>query len=474
MRVATEGRTIDEERQRQAELATRLLTALPARALDAPVRLEPTREEIRSVVRPGLPRDEPLRIGVVKSLSARLDIAGLATARRGAGGPTKDGGYEWAVAVVSPPAGAMRFHIEGMELPPGAELFLFSRAGEAFGPYTGNGPNDDGEFWTDTLFGGEAILQVHVPPPATADEVAQVAFLVSEAGLVLPRFAGPGTDAIANLARPPAGRGGSVAGDGSAAGIALQAPSGPFPCGSPACLVDATCTGTVSAATLARNAVAKMEWPRGHFLYTCSGALINDDNPDRDNLFLTAAHCLDRNRFALNVQFYWRFATSSCNGQCPANEGWPFRTAGAVVLATGRRGDYTLLQLLAPPPAGSVFLGWSTDPVADSAGLPLYRISNPDFGPQVYSRHDVDPAAPMCAGWPHGFFIYTHDIVGAIDGGSSGSPLFNAQAQIVGQLSGSCGSDVSDVCSSGPDEANSTVDGAFAAYFPRLQPILAP
>jgi len=64
--------------------------------------------------------------------------------------------------------------------------------------------------------------------------------------------------------------------------------------------------------------------------------------------------------------------------------------------------------------------------------------------------------------------------VGAIDGGSSGSPLFNAQAQIVGQLSGSCGGDVADVCASGPGEANSTVDGAFADYFPRLQPILSP
>jgi len=447
MRVAAEGKTLDEERQRQAELSTRLLTAMPARALDAPVRVEPTREEIRGVLRPGRPREEPLRIGLVKSLSARLDIDGLASARRGAGGPARDGGYDWAVAVVSPAAGAMRFHIEGLELPPQAELVVYSRAGEAFGPYTGNGPDDDGEFWTDTVFGGEAILQVHVAAPATPDDLAQVAFSVSEVGLVLPRYAGT---------------------------AAPQAPTGPFPCGSPACLVDATCPGTTSAAALARNAVAKMEWPQGHFLYTCSGALINDANPDRANLFLTANHCLDRNRFALNVQFYWRFATSSCNGQCPDNEGWPFRTAGASVVATGRRGDYTLLQLRTPPPAGSVFLGWSAEPVAGSDGLPLSRISNPDFGPQVFSRHDVDATAPMCAGWPRGFYIYSRDIVGAIDGGSSGSPLFNAQAQIVGQLSGSCGSDVADVCASGPGEANRTVDGAFAAYFPRLQPILAP
>jgi trypsin-like peptidase len=470
MRVATEGMSGDEERQRQAELSTRLLTALPARALDAPVRIDLNREEVRSVLRPGRPGEEPLRIGLVKSLSGRLDIDGLASARRGAGGPANDGGYAWAVSIVSSAAGALRFHIEGLELPPGTELFLYSRAGEAFGPYTGNGPNDDGEFWTDTLFGGEAILQLHVAPPATADDLAQVAFSVSEAGLVLPRFAGPG----AAPAAPPAGRGGAPSGETWQAGMALQAPTGPFPCGSPACLVDATCVGTVSVAALARNAVAKMEWPQGRYLYTCSGALINDANPDRGNLFLTANHCLGRNRAAANVQFYWRFATPSCDGACPDNEGWPFRTAGASILATGRRGDYTLLQLRTPPPAGSVFLGWSADPVADADGLTLYRVSNPDFGPQVYTQHGVDATAPMCAGWPRGSYIYTRDTVGAIDGGSSGSPVINAQAQIVGQLSGSCGSAVADVCASGPGGANTTVDGAFAAYFPRLQPLLAP
>ena len=109
-----------------------------------------------------------------------------------------------------------------------------------------------------------------------------------------------------------------------------------------------------------------------------------------------------------------------------------------------------------------------------SSGLPLYRISNPGFGPQVYSRHAVDPSAPMCGGWPRGFWIYSRDIVGAIDGGSSGSPIVNASTQVVGQLSGTCGSNASAVCESGPGEANATVDGAFAAYFATVQPILAP
>ena len=456
MRESAEGPTIDEHRQRQAELLTRLLDALPARALDAPVRVEPNRDEIRGVMRRPAVSGVPLRIGVVKPLHGRLDVDGLEAPRRGSGGPARDGGYEWAVAVVSSGAGAMRFHVDRLELPPGTELYLYSRQGEAFGPYTGNGPHDDGEFWTDTVAGGEAILQVHVPPPATPDDLAQVAFSVTEAGIVLPRYAG-----------------GSTAPATPAPGVAPLAPSGPFPCGSPACLVDATC-GTPSPATLARNAVAKMEWPLGRFLYTCSGALINDANPDRGGFFLTAAHCIDRNHAAMNVQFYWRFATPSCNGNCPDNAGWPFKTSGATIAATGRRGDYTLMQLRTAPPAGSVFLGWTAEPVSGTSGLPLYRISNPDFGPQVYSRHAVDPEAPMCGGWPRGFWIYSRDIVGAIDGGSSGSPILNAQAQIVGQLSGTCGADVADACGAGPGEANATVDGAFAAYFPRLQAILAP
>ena len=66
------------------------------------------------------------------------------------------------------------------------------------------------------------------------------------------------------------------------------------------------------------------------------------------------------------------------------------------------------------------------------------------------------------------------DITGAIDGGSSGSPIVNASSQIVGQLSGTCGANPSDPCASGPGEANATVDGAFAADYVTLQPIINP
>ena len=217
-----------------------------------------------------------------------------------------------------------------------------------------------------------------------------------------------------------------------------------------------------------------MEWTQGNFIYTCTGTLINDTNPTQDNFFLTAAHCVGNNKTAGNLQFYWKFATSTCDGTCPDNAGWPFKTSGSTVAATAKKGDYTLLHLNGAPPSGSVFLGWNSAPIANTSGAHLYRISNPDFGPQVYSQHDVDTVFSPCGGWPRGNWVYSRDIVGAIDGGSSGSSILNASSQIVGQLSGTCGADPSNACASGPGEANATVDGAFASYFASIKPIINP
>jgi V8-like Glu-specific endopeptidase len=246
-----------------------------------------------------------------------------------------------------------------------------------------------------------------------------------------------------------------------------------FPCGNASCVVDATCTN-VAAANPAKLAVAKMEWISGAFIFTCTGGLLNDNNPTQNNFFLTANHCLSSTKTARNVSFYWRFATSTCNGTCPVNTGWPFVTTGASVVATNRRGDFTLMQLNTAPPAGSVLLGWTNAPVANTNGAQLHRISNPIFQTQVYSQHNVDTVAGTCTGWPRGQSIYSRDITGATDGGSSGSPVVNSSTQVVGQLSGACGFNPSDVCAGGPGEANATVDGAFAFYYPTVQPFLNP
>ena len=75
-----------------------------------------------------------------------------------------------------------------------------------------------------------------------------------------------------------------------------------------------------------------------------------------------------------------------------------------------------------------------------------------------------------CRRLNRGTYIYSSDVTGATEGGSSGSPVVNSSGQIVGQLYGACGTNVGDVCDSA---ANSTVDGAFAAYFNNVSSFLA-
>ena len=109
--------------------------------------------------------------------------------------------------------------------------------------------------------------------------------------------------------------------------------------------------------------------------------------------------------------------------------------------------------------------------MAFSDGILLHRISHPQGAPQSYSSHEVDAGAPTCMSWPRGDRIYSRDIVGATEGGSSGSPVVNGIGQIVGQLSGACGTNLNDNCDA---TNNATVDGAFAAYFTAVEPFLAP
>jgi len=451
MQVVTKGLTAEQHLLRQAELSRRLGRDLPADAEERRVSL--TAGEIAAVEK--APRwQSPLKVGVVKAMAPGIVIAGL---ENEALSRAADGGLVWATVVRADDAGAIRLHVQDMSLPRNAELYVYSRNGQAYGPYVGAGPNFSGDFWTTAVFGSEAIVQLRLAKDAN---LANVSFRIAEAGLITERFAGSLQDPIL----PEAAQ---------TAPIKKATAEANWPCGNINCLIDATCTN-VAAANPAKLAVAKMEWISGAFIYTCTGGLLSDTNPTQDNFFLTANHCLSKSSTAQSVSFYWRYATSACNGTCPTNNNWPYVTTGSTVSATNRKGDFTLLHLNSAPPAGSVLLGWNSAPVANTNGAHLYRISNPNFGPQVYSQHDVDTSAGTCSGWPRGERIYSRDITGAIDGGSSGSPILNASSQVVGQLSGTCGTNPSDACASGPGEANATVDGAFAFYFSTVKPFLNP
>lgn len=435
--------------RQQAALSAWLAGEIPARVLDNPNSVRITQDEALELANAPFTGQSPMKVGFVKPLANALQVRGIArtTARlKGAdavpfaGGTLSrnaDGSLVWAASFTSPGAAGLRLHLENATLPEGAELYFYSQLGEAYGPY-----KSAADLWTHSVQGSTGVLQLHVP---ARTDLNGISFLVTEVAHVGEEFYG-----------------------------GLQGNTASFCSFNEPCIENVNC-GSNAAVNDAKNGVAKMLWVSGAFLYTCSGGLIADTNPSVSNLFLTANHCLNRNRDAQSLEAFFSYDVSCGTSTCTATFTDPpsnlisGKTLGASVAATGSTSDYTILQLSQNPPSGSVFLGWSTTAVANSNNTSLYRVSHPSGAPQAYSAHHVDTGSVQCQGWPRGAWIYSHDDVGATEGGSSGSPVVNSAGQIVGQLTGGCGYNINDVCDS---VNNWTVDGAFANYYSAVSSLL--
>lgn len=392
-------------------------------------------------------QNQKLRVGLVKPVGVRFSFRSLDSVER-----TPEGGMVWTAVVESPGATALRLHFRGFSLPGNAALYIYGLNGEAFGPYTGTGPGNSGEFWSHTITGPVTYVQLRHFGEISRNDLRSISFTIEGAGYLSDKFLIP---FLQNIEKTPE----------EISGVREHCPE------NEPCVEDASCySGT--AINDAKHAAAYMQWISGVWIYMCSGGLIADkDSTSQIPYFLTANHCVSKAKDAKNLECYFQYWTASCHGVCYDPVGVCPRTLGADIVQGSRSGDHTLLQLWEDPPAGSVFLGWTNQPVAFADGTQLFRISHPSGMPQAYSQHVVDSQYIECSSLAIGEFIYSQDIVGATEGGSSGSPVMTMSGQIVGQLYGGCGYNINDVCDA---EQNRTVDGAFAFYYNEVKPWLDP
>jgi hypothetical protein len=445
-------------------IANWLAAERPDAVAKNPIRVSLPAQVIDSVENPEPVNAAPLKVGVVVPAPDVLSISGFVNPKTGmilresglAGGElTKNaaGDYIWAVNVGSVDAGGIRLHIENMNLPARAELYFYSDSGESYGPYTGAGPDKNGDFWTPSIVGDVGTLQLRVNASTSRVDLGSVSLKVTEIGHISRSFYG-----VPN---------GNLGAQGGVASFcSFNAP----------CIINNRCQSN-SALNNDEWAVAKMLWVKNPYIYTCSGGLIADsDSSTQIPYFMTAGHCLSQSNSGLEAFFHYTVScgTSTCTATFtdPPNNLISGKTVGATVVAHGSisSGDYCLLQLSQTPPAGSIFLGWNNTAISGSDGTPLYRISHPEGAPQAYSDQTVDTGAGTCQGWPRGPLIYSRGQTGGTQGGSSGSPVINSSGQFVGQLLGGCGTNINDDCD---NASNATVDGAFAYYFNAVAPYLA-
>jgi len=344
--------------------------------------------------------------------------------------------FVWTASFRSPGAEGLRLLLDDVHLPAGAAVWVYSREGEAHGPYRFDDRSSD-PFWTNAVYAPEVFLEVQSPRNSVT----------------------PGTLTVSAVGHLDFHATTSTAGT--------------------SCFSDASCVSESDLPGVGNlsRAVAEIVYADGNAFYVCSGALINTSIGNSVPYFLTANHCIPRQASAATVEAYWDYHTSSCNAAPPARSQFR-RTLGATLLSTGSREqgktDYSLLQLLDSPPPGRYYLGWSTDDLAFADGAVLYRIAHPDGSPQSFSKHVVSgaPSPAACAGLPQGLFLYSKNKAGATQGGSSGSPAVIADGlRIVGQLYGRCGQNLEDSCDAA---SNSTVDGSFRLAYPSIARWLDP
>ena len=162
---------------------------------------------------------------------------------------------------------------------------------------------------------------------------------------------------------------------------------------------------------------------------SCTGALVNNTANDGTPYFLTANHC-----YAANVGswvFVFNHETTGCTGNTgPTNQ----TVSGSVLRAKNAGSDFCLLELNSVPPASYnvQYSGWdASDANAVSSVVGIHHPS----GDLKKISFENDPVTQGNWGGAQTWDVAQWDD-GITEPGSSGSPLFDQNHRIIGQLFG--------------------------------------
>lgn len=377
-------------------------------------------EDAENDLMPGV----PMRVGVVRQVPGPV----ISSDTHGAWQTLEDGTDLWVMRLDVPGALEVRVHFSKLTLPSGARLVVAGEGADGPYQYVPEMPRVTDDFWAAGTIGSVVYIEYQDPTGSGANPVIEI-------------------DEVLHVYRnPPL----SVAEtDGLRGGLA-------------ACQEDVNCH-TVDQT--ARDSVGRMFFVSGGFGGVCTGGLINDNDPNTfAGYFLTANHCLSTQAAANTLQVRWFYETDVCDG-FPSFVG---TTTGATLLATSSNSDFTFLRLDNDPNIGQGLAAWTTSVPAGN-GATVHGIHHPGGSWKRYSMGVTTTAAPICGGLPLPQFLYNDWTLGFIEGGSSGSPLFNANWEVIGQLFGTC--QFADPACNNPGSYNN-VYGRFSVSFSSISSFL--
>ncbi|MFH0946181.1 MAG: hypothetical protein V2A76_13355 [Planctomycetota bacterium] len=334
------------------------------------------------------PKDQPFRFGEPIDVDFTLGNSGVIE-------ELVDGSRLWRLRISSRDAVSLNLMFSRYHLPDGAELYLYDDARTTLlGSYNALNNKPDGLFATEPIFADAINLEYSEPAWVDFTGELRVSQVIH------------GYRDVRVLFRKSGG--------------------GSFPTTS--CEVDVACPEGLGWEQQIASVARILNG--GSF---CTGSLINNTAQDGTQFFISAAHCGNLS----NAIFYFNYQNVVCGTFGVGNVG---TVHGSQLSVIDGLNDTQLVILTEPIPAsyGVYYNGWD----ATGATPPnTVTIHHPQGEPKKISK---DNDAPVKSG--NSWRILRWDL-GATEGGSSGSPLFDPAGRFVGQLWGglaSCSNPVDD------------------------------
>jgi hypothetical protein len=180
----------------------------------------------------------------------------------------------------------------------------------------------------------------------------------------------------------------------------------------------------------------------------CTGFMINNTADDETPYFVTAYHCGVRTANAPSLVAYWNYQSPICGAQTGGSL-TQFNT-GSTLRAEYSVSDFTLVELdELPDPAWNVaYAGWDHSGIEAQSAVAIHHPSV-DEKSISFENDPTSTTTYLGTAVPgDGTHVRITDWdLGTTEGGSSGSPLFDQDHRVIGQLHGgyaACGNDESD------------------------------
>lgn len=307
----------------------------------------------------------------------------------------------WRLGIHAPEAKGITMVFNEFSLPKSAQLFIYDAKKTHFiGSFDYRNKQANGMLATTIVYGEQVIVELQIPASVNREEV--------ELSINQIVHAYRGFNAHLQAVKEELARG--PFGNSDPCNIGVNCPEG-----------DDWQVEKKSVALIASGGNA-----------VCSGALVNNTENDGHPYFLTANHCLGGGVGNWTFYFNHEADQSNCNGSTgPINQ----TVSGATTLASNAASDFALLEIN----NGNAitydveWAGWDNSD-AEASVTAATGIHHP-AGDLKKISHDTDGPYHQVSGGAEVWYIDQWE-EGVTQGGSSGSPLFNQDHRIIGQLYG--------------------------------------